>query len=181
MAYLYFAVGSFYNTIWRDTLWVLGKLGGYFLVVVSFFWGIPGKVYPTLHFLLEGLNSVLDRCDASGVILHKVLFLLYLPVLLGLVREFYREHALLIMDLFLGLFIFLTIRSVYLFVVTRQLETNQAELWACFMGLMTLQALCFLSLRDVRAFADEKAARQQLFHPKEIAEAEATLLSRSFL
>ena len=180
-AHLYFAIRSFYNGLWKDTLWVLGKIGGYFLGVFYFFWGIPGKVYPTLNFLVEGLSSVLDRCDSLGIILHKVIFLLYLPIFLILVWEWYRNHALVVVEVFFILFSFLSLRFLYLLAVTGQLQANQAELWALFSSWMLVQAVSFLSLKDVKDFASKKVARELLFYPKEVLEAEATLLSRSFL
>ena len=179
--YYYIDVSRAVVDMWRAAVWCLDKLVEYFLGIVHIFWCIPGKVYPTLKFLIEGLSNVLDRCDSLGIILHKLIFLLYLPVFFVLVWEWYRDHALVVVEFFFVSFSFLSLRFLYLLAVTGQLQANQAELWALFIAWMLVQAVSFLSLKDVRDFASKKVARQLLFYPKEVLKAEATLLSRSFL
>ena len=161
----------------KDTIWVYYKVSAFLLKVTSICWHFLSE-YPVWDLLAGSFGNVLARCDASGVILHKVLIVLYLPVVFLCAREFFLENGLFLIDAFAGLFLLLCTRTLYLVWIKSTLSTNPGEVWACFMTFMTLKSVLFVSLEDIRAFS---RARQGSFYPEEVLKAEAILHSRSFV
>ena len=161
----------------KDTVWVYSKVSAFRVKAISVCWHFLSK-YLVWDFFAGSVGDVLARCDASGIILHKVLIVLYLPVVFLCAREFFLENGLFLIDAFAGLFLLLCTRTLYLVWIKSAVSTNPGEVWACFITFMTLKSVLFVSMEDIKAFS---RARQGSFYPEEVLKAEATLQSKSFM